>query len=48
VGGGISYVISPKTEVGADIVSFVSGSDTHYGTGVSLRITRTFTRKPPP
>jgi hypothetical protein len=48
VGGGISYVISPKTEVGADVVSFVAGSDTHYGTGVSLRITRTFIRTPRP
>jgi hypothetical protein len=48
VGGGIPYVISPKTEVGADIVAFVAGSDTHYGTGVSLRITRTFARRPHP
>jgi hypothetical protein len=48
VGAGISYVISPKTEVGADIVSFVAGSDTHYGTGVSLRITRSFNRTPRP
>jgi hypothetical protein len=41
-GGGVSYVLSPKTEVGADLVTFPAGSDTHYGTGVSVRITRSF------
>jgi hypothetical protein len=45
-GGGISYAITPKTEVSADVVTFLAGSDTHYGTGVSVRITRTFMRKP--
>jgi len=45
LGGGISYAITPKTEVSADVVTFLSGSDTHYGTGVSLRITRTFMRR---
>jgi hypothetical protein len=42
VGGGASYLLNAKTEVGADVVTFLSGSDTHYGTGMSLRITRSF------
>jgi len=42
LGGGASYMLTPKTEVGADVVTFLSGSDTHYGTGVSVRITRSF------
>jgi hypothetical protein len=45
VGGGFSYAISPKIEIGADVVSFVSGSDTHYGTGVSVSVTRSFKLK---
>ena len=45
-GAGISYAITPKTEVSADVVTFLAGSDTHYGTGVSVRITRSFMRKP--
>jgi hypothetical protein len=45
VGGGVSYALTPKTEIAADVVSFVAGSDTHYGTGVSLRITRSFQRR---
>jgi hypothetical protein len=45
VGGGASYSITPKTDVSVDVVTFLSGSDTHYGTGVSLRITRSFSLK---
>ena len=45
LGGGVSYAITAKTEVSADVVTFLTGSDTHYGTGFSLRITRTFMRK---
>ena len=41
-GGGVSYSINSKTDVSADAVTFVSGSDTHYGTGVALRISRSF------
>jgi hypothetical protein len=46
LGGGVSYAVTPRTEVSADVVTFLAGSDTHYGTGVSVRITRTFMRKP--
>ena len=46
VGGGVSYAISRKVEIAADMVSFVAGSDTHYGTGVSLSITRSFSIRP--
>jgi hypothetical protein len=43
LGAGVSYAITPKTDVSADVVTFLSGSDTHYGTGVSMRIARSFT-----
>lgn len=42
LGGGLSYLFNSKTEIGADVVTFVAGSDTHYGTGLSLRCTRSF------
>lgn len=42
-GGGVSYAITPATDISADIVTFLSGSDTHYGTGVSIRVARSFT-----
>lgn len=42
LGAGASYLVNSKTEIGADVVTFLSGSDTHYGTGLSLRITRNF------
>jgi hypothetical protein len=42
LGGGISFAVTPKTEVSADVVTFLTGSDTHYGTGLSIRITRSF------
>jgi hypothetical protein len=42
LGGGMSYALTPKTEVSFDAISFLAGSDTHYGTGVSVRITRNF------
>ena len=40
LGGGIAYSVTPKTDISADFVTFVSGSDTHYGTGVSVSVTR--------
>lgn len=43
LGAGISYAATPKTDISADVVTFVSGSDTHYGTGLSIRIARSFT-----
>jgi len=43
IGGGVSYALTPKIDLSADIVTFVSGSDTHYGTGVSVGIARSFT-----
>ena len=46
LGGGVSYALTPKTDVSADVVTFLSGSDTHYGTGVSMRIARSFTLRP--
>lgn len=45
LGGGVSYAINSKTDVSADAVTFLSGSDTHYGTGLALRISRTFALK---
>lgn len=42
VGGGVAYSITPKTDISADFVTFVSGSDTHYGTGLSVSVTRAF------
>lgn len=40
--GGGAYALSHKTEIGADVVFFVAGSDTHYGTGVAVHISRSF------
>ncbi|HKS66510.1 MAG TPA: hypothetical protein VJR26_04675 [Candidatus Acidoferrales bacterium] len=42
VGGGGAYALSRKTEIGADVVFFVAGSDTHYGTGLAVHISRSF------
>ncbi|HEX6880015.1 MAG TPA: hypothetical protein VF135_06605 [Terriglobales bacterium] len=42
-GAGFSYAISRKTEISADYVTFVSGSLTHYGKSLTLRISRSFT-----
>jgi hypothetical protein len=42
LGGGAAYAISPKTDVSADFVTFLTGSDTHYGNGVSIGISRSF------
>lgn len=42
LGGGMSYAITPNTDISADVVTFVSGSDTHYGTGASIGIARSF------
>jgi hypothetical protein len=41
-GGGVSYALNHKTEISADVVTFLSGSNTHYGTGLSMRISRNF------
>jgi hypothetical protein len=46
LGGGASYALNSKTEVSADVVAFLSGSDTHYGSGVVLTISRGFQLKP--
>lgn len=42
VGGGGAYALSRKTEIGADVVFFVAGSDTHYGEGVAVHISHSF------
>lgn len=42
LGGGVSYSLTPKIDISADAVTFLSGSDTHYGSGVSLRVSRSF------
>lgn len=48
VGGGVAYSLTPKTSLDADVVTFLSGSVTHYGTGISIGVTRSFDlwRKP--
>jgi hypothetical protein len=51
LGGGVSYAINSKTDLSADVVTFLSGSDTHYGTGLAFAISRSFrlkTRADPP
>lgn len=45
LGGGVSYAITPKTDLSADAVTFLSGSDTHYGSGLVLGISRSFRLK---
>jgi hypothetical protein len=45
LGGGVSYSVNSKTDLSADVVTFLSGSDTHYGTGVAVGISRSFSRK---
>jgi hypothetical protein len=42
LGGGVEYSVTPKTDISADFVTFLTGSDTHYGTGVSFSVTRAF------
>ena len=46
-GGGVSYSINSETDVSADDVTFLSESDTHYGTSVAFRISRTFSLTSP-
>lgn len=46
LGGGVSYAITSKTQLSADVVTFLSGSDTHYGSGLVIGISRSFTLKP--
>jgi hypothetical protein len=46
LGGGLAYSVTPKTSINADVVTFLAGSVTHYGTGVSVGITRNFTLRP--
>lgn len=46
LGGGASYALNPKTELSATVVTFLSGSDTHYGTGVALQVSRSFNLSP--
>lgn len=45
LGGGMSYALTPYTEVSADGVTFLSGSDTHYGSGIAIRISHTLKPK---
>jgi hypothetical protein len=45
LGGGLSYVINPQIEISGDVVTFLAGNDTHYGTEISLGITRNFALK---
>ncbi|HET7104554.1 MAG TPA: hypothetical protein VFI20_10755 [Terracidiphilus sp.] len=40
LGGGVSYAVSQNVEVSADMVTFLTGSDTHYGSGVVFRVSR--------
>jgi hypothetical protein len=42
LGGGFSYSITPKTDISADVITYLAGKVTHYGTGVSVRVTRSF------
>jgi hypothetical protein len=48
VGGGASYALTRKTEIGADMFIPVAGRATHFGPGVSFRFTRLFERSPRP
>jgi hypothetical protein len=42
LGGGASYAINSKTDLSADVITFLSGSNTHYGTGLALELSRSF------
>ena len=43
LGGGAAYALSARTVLSADFVTFLSGSDTHYGSGVAVGFSRSFT-----
>jgi hypothetical protein len=47
LGGGVSCAVNSSTDLSADVVTFLSGSDTHYGSGIALRISRSFMLKIP-
>lgn len=47
LGGGVSYAVNSNVEISADVVTFLSGIDTHYGSGTALRISHSFTLKLP-
>jgi hypothetical protein len=47
LGGGFSYGITRDLEVAADAFTYLSGSNTHYGSGVAVRISHSFTLKTP-
>ena len=42
LGAGATFSLTPKIDLEADAVTFLSGSDTHYGTGVAVGISRSF------
>lgn len=46
LGGGVSYELTRYTEISADLVTFLAGSDTHYGSGIAFRISHTLRPKP--
>jgi hypothetical protein len=46
-GGGASYNVTPKTSIFVDVASFVTGTVTHYGMGLSVGISRSFNLKTP-
>jgi len=45
LGGGVSYAVTSETDISADVVTFISGSDTHYGTGLALQVAHSFMLK---
>lgn len=42
LGAGATFSLTPKIDLEADAVTFLSGSDTHYGAGVAVGISRSF------
>ena len=46
IGGGVNYSLSPKIDLHATIFNFLSGKDTHFGTGLVVGISRSFSRAP--
>jgi hypothetical protein len=44
-GGGVSYSVTPKTVIFADVVTFLTGRDTHFGSGISVGVSRSFQRE---
>jgi hypothetical protein len=42
LGGGVSYAITSNADLSADVVTFISGSDTHYGSGLVIGISHSF------